>query len=94
MYKSGDVFQWPINHQSNNRYSTSAMAICSHAMKEWTRMVSNQTLGCYEIIKPATYFPEPIWPDKTYDEILELAFKDRMITSLDHPEIKKLQGRE
>jgi hypothetical protein len=31
--------------------------------------------------------PEPEWPDVSFIDIVELAFRDRLITSLDHPVI-------
>ena len=36
--------------------------------------------------------PEPNWPDHSFDEILEIAFKDRIIKSKDHHVVKRLLG--
>jgi hypothetical protein len=35
---------------------------------------------------------EPVWPEATYQELIKLAFRDRLISSLDHPVIKRLRG--
>jgi hypothetical protein len=35
---------------------------------------------------------EPEWPDVSFQEIIRLAFRDRLITSLNHPVIKRLRG--
>ena len=35
--------------------------------------------------------PEPEWPtDKTFNDILRIAFKDRLIETVDHPVIQRL----
>ena len=31
---------------------------------------------------------EPQWPTRPFEELLQLAFKDRVIDSVDHPRIK------
>jgi hypothetical protein len=36
--------------------------------------------------------PDPKWPDVSFKKLLEIAFRDRLIRSLDHAVIKKLQG--
>ncbi len=35
---------------------------------------------------------EPAWPAQTFPELLKLAFKDQVISSLDHPVLKRLRG--
>jgi hypothetical protein len=35
---------------------------------------------------------EPQWPDKTFRDLLELAFRDRRIDRADHPVIRELAG--
>jgi len=50
------------------------------------------SLGAYEIFEAQGSIPEPIWPDLSFGEILRVAFKDRIIRSLDHPVVKRLHG--
>jgi len=35
---------------------------------------------------------EPTWPELSMREILSLAFRDKLITSLDHPIVRGLRG--
>ena len=42
--------------------------------------------------KPRTAIPDPDWPELSFAEIFRIAFKDRLINSLDHPVVKRLRG--
>jgi hypothetical protein len=35
---------------------------------------------------------EPVWPDLSFQELVRIAYRDRMITSLDHAVVKRLRG--
>jgi hypothetical protein len=35
---------------------------------------------------------EPVWPEASFQDLVKLAFRDRLITKLDHPVIKRLRG--
>ena len=48
-------------------------------------------LGAYEIFR-GNRWPEPIWPDLGFPDILKIAFRGRMISSLDHPVVQRLRG--
>ena len=37
-------------------------------------------------------FGAPEWPEVTAEELIQLAFRDRYIDSLEHPAIKRLRG--
>jgi hypothetical protein len=36
--------------------------------------------------------PDPNWPDLTFQEIFDIAIRDRKIDSLDHPVVRQLRG--
>jgi hypothetical protein len=36
--------------------------------------------------------PDPVWPELTFNAIYRIAFKDRIIRTLDHPVVKRLRG--
>jgi hypothetical protein len=48
--------------------------------------------GAYVVYEAAGNIPDPEWPDLTFKEIVGLAFKDRVVSSLDHPLVKRLRG--
>ena len=68
------------------------------AMTEWVRIKANNSLGAYDIFQAGDgkggdkKIPEPTWPELSFKEILRIAFKGRIVLSLDHPVIKRLRG--
>jgi hypothetical protein len=50
------------------------------------------SLGAYEIFEAMGKLPEPEWPDLTFEQILEIAFRDRFISDLNHPVLRRLRG--
>jgi hypothetical protein len=36
---------------------------------------------------------EPVWPEEPFNELLRIAFRDRIISSPDHPVVKRLRGQ-
>ncbi|MGE3542130.1 MAG: hypothetical protein AB7N91_32530 [Candidatus Tectimicrobiota bacterium] len=87
---------WPTRLPGTNRrasaWHTSALEGAAMATRAWTRMVPNMDLGAYDLYS-ATYSEAPEWPeDKTFHELLILAFKDRFIADESHPVIQRLRG--
>jgi hypothetical protein len=78
----GRIFEW---HRS-------AAEAAQLAMKKWIRVKANQSLGAYEMFEAASTIPDPVWPEHSFQELLRIAFRDKLITNLDHPVIKRLRG--
>ena len=57
------------------------------------RVTANLSLGAYEIFMAEADVTDPIWPDISFQGLLEIAFRDRFIRDLDHPVVKKLRGK-
>jgi len=50
-------------------------------------------LGAYEMyVAENEKIPDPTWPELSFDEIIRIAFRDRLIDSPEHPVIKRLRG--
>lgn len=94
--RQGDISLWPVKIDKDsskpNRWNQSALDVARLAMTTWIRIKSNMTLGAYEAYPATVELPEPEWPDITFDLVIEKAFKDRKITELDHPLVKKIRG--
>jgi hypothetical protein len=94
--RGGTVFFWPIALPGpdgrRSSWAQSAQEAAMQAVKQWVRVKSNRSAGCYDVDAAAADIPEPEWPDKTPDELLDLAFKGKFITSVDHPVVRKLRG--
>ena len=94
--RTGVLFMWPVKIPAADgrisEWNVSAATAAQHAMKGWIRVRSNMSLGAYEIFEAQGSIPEPIWPELSFEEIIRIAFKDKIIRSLDHPVVKRLFG--
>jgi hypothetical protein len=94
--RQGVVFLWPIRTPDadgrHNSWHASALQGAEMAMKDWVRVTPNRSLGAYDLEVVQAEVPEPEWPDLTFRNLLEIAFKDTSIRSLDHPVIQRLRG--
>jgi len=50
------------------------------------------SLGAYEIFEASGDLPEPVWPDFSFQEILRIAFRERIVDRPDHPLVQRLRG--
>ena len=94
--RQGDLFLWPVRLPDINgkldTWNTSAHQAAAIAQNTWVRVVSNQAISSYHTLEPMMHFPDPQWPNITDEKVMSIAFKDRLIKTLDHPAVKKLRG--
>lgn len=94
--RANDLFIWRIKLPGadgrSNTWTDSALQIAKAAETTWCRMVSDTTNGIYTHYVPTAELPDPKWPALSFNEIIKLAFRGRMIESLDHPILRELRG--
>jgi hypothetical protein len=94
--KQGTVFFWPIRlptpEGKDLDWWRSAREAADRATRTWVRVRANMNLGAYDVFEAAAKLSEPEWPDLKYWDLIKIAFKDHLITDLDHPVIKRLRG--
>jgi hypothetical protein len=78
----GRVLEW---HRS-------ALEAADNARSVWTRVRADMDLGAYRMQDAPLMRAEPNWPAITMREILRVAFRDKVISSLDHPVLQRLRG--
>ena len=87
---------WPIRLPGEDgridAWNQSAMMAAERASKCWVRLSSNRHLGAYELFEAPADLPEPEWPDITFQEILDIAFRGHQIDDINHPVLKQLRG--
>ena len=76
-----------------NSWHESLLQAVLPARLVWLRISANMDLKGYDIFEAAANLPEPIWPETTMEELLEVAFRGRIITGLDHPVVQDRLGR-
>lgn len=95
--RQGVVFLWPVRlpdpQGRQMEWWRSMREAAELAMKQWIRTKASMSLGAYEIWTAISTMSEPEWPDVSFQDLIRLAFRDRLITSLDHPVIKRLRGQ-
>ena len=89
-------FLWPLkvanDNSSGNAWQDSAQQGCELAKKTWVRLGADMSLGAYRIYAAQGDLSEPEWLEKPLNELLEIAFRGRVIDSEDHPVVKRLRG--
>ena len=94
--RQGVVFLWPVRLPGADgrldEWSRSAMEGAEMAKGGWVRVTSNMSLGAYEVYEAIADIPDPTWPDMPFADLLRIAFRGRLIETLDHPVLKKLRG--
>jgi len=97
--RQGKLAFWPIKFKKDNRENTwleSAVAAAEAAMKEWVCITSNTQSRMYTTSRALGVFPNPDWSQITQgmsvNQLLAVAFKERLIMHETHPVIQKLRG--
>jgi hypothetical protein len=94
--RQGTLHLWPVKLPNpdgrQNEWHRSAAEAAERAMKRWVRVTASMSLGAYEIFEASGDLPEPVWPDFSFQEMLKIAFRDRVVDRDDHPLVQRLQG--
>jgi hypothetical protein len=96
--KTTTLFLWPIKLPSESGpsggrgWTESALQIAEMAKEHWVRMKGDVSAGGYQVQKAKGVFAEPKWPTEPLQELLEKAFKDRVVDSPDHFILRELRG--
>ena len=94
--RQGTLHLWPVKLPNpvgrHNEWHRSAAEGAERAMKKWVRVTASMSLGAYEIFEASGDLPDPVWPDFSFQEILKIAFRDRIVDRDDHALVQRLQG--
>ncbi|GAB6057278.1 hypothetical protein [Desulfonatronum parangueonense] len=94
--RQGVVFLWPIRLPGEDgrldNYNQSALEASEMAEVKWIRLAANLSLGAYEVFEALGNIPDPVWPEISFTELVNIAFKGRIIDKVDHPIIQRLLG--
>lgn len=94
--REGSPFLWPVSLPGEDgrldTWSESAHASAELAKTTWVRLVSNRGIQAYDAMVAENLSIEPTWPEKSFEDLIQLGFKGRIIDSVDHPVIRRLRG--
>lgn len=76
----------------DNEYNRTRRIAYNLAKEKWVKLQTDE--GSYSTVLAVSNLPEPEWPEEPVNIIkaLEVAFKDKIIESYDHPILKSLRG--
>jgi hypothetical protein len=96
--KRGTTILWPIKlpaeqgSDRNRRVTDTALQAAEAAKSQWVKVVWDRDLGGYTLFKAKGDLGEPQWPDKSFRDLIEIAFRHNVIDRPDHPTIRELEG--
>jgi hypothetical protein len=94
--RQGTLHLWPVKLPNpdgrQNEWHRSGAEAAERAMQKWVRVTASMSLGAYEIFEASGDLPEPVWPDIPFEEILRIAFRERIVDRADHPLVQRLLG--
>jgi hypothetical protein len=94
--RQGVTFLWPVRlpgpDGKDMEWHRSAREAAAEATTRWIRVAPNMSLGAYEILQAEGITAEPKWPEVSFQELIRICFRDRLITDREHPVVKRLRG--
>ncbi|MHC5109685.1 MAG: hypothetical protein ACYTHJ_07390 [Planctomycetota bacterium] len=94
--RQGVLFLRPIRlpgvDGKHNEWHRTQLVAAEAAMENWTRVQANMSLGAYEYSIATGPLDDPSWPEKSLQQVLEIAFGDRFIADITHPAVRRLRG--
>jgi hypothetical protein len=99
MLRNGTIILMPlkiptVDSGRGRRWRESLMLAADIAKTQWIKITSDRGISGYRVFPALGQISEPKWPgDKTFEEYLEIAFRDRIIKSMDHPVVRKYRGQ-
>lgn len=92
----GLFFIWPLalgdGTGRRNAWHETAREAAELSKREWVKLVSDMPAGCYRIYRAKGKLNDPVFPEKSLEELLRLAFKGRVIDDEAHPVVKQALG--
>ena len=83
----------PGENGTRNPWHESLAQAVEHAKEQWIRIAANLRGGGYDISVAQAELPQPEWPEQNIEALVEIAFRGKIINSLDHPVVQALLGR-
>ncbi len=94
--RAGELFIWtakrPDSEGKLDPWNTAARQAMQLARNRWVRISAGK--GGYNVYTTSAQLPEPEWPDQSFEDLLRIAFRGRLITDPDHTVLRRLRGEE
>jgi hypothetical protein len=85
----------PILAEREFKVWKSARAAYDLSREQWTQIAWSQETSDYvvePIVEKDGIKHDPVWPQKTFEELLKIAFDGKIIDNEDHSYVRRLRG--
>ena len=94
--RHNNVFLIPVflpgEDGKRNQWHESLAQAVNLAETHWVRVVANMSVGGYDVLQAQGALAEPVWPDTSMEELVNVAFRCKIIDTENHPVIHGLLG--
>jgi hypothetical protein len=94
--RQGVVFLWPVRLPAPdgkvNEWHRSLREAAETAVGKWSRVRANMSLGAYESTVAESVIADPVWPEASFQELIRIGFRDRVIDTATHAVVRRLRG--
>jgi hypothetical protein len=94
LWPASTVMIWPVPILGGRDFKAwkSARAAYELAREQWVQIAWNEGESDYAVETAEGIDHKPVWPDKTFNELLKLGFDGKVIDNEDHPYVRQLRG--
>src|SRR5262249_34884755 len=82
--RQGDIFIWegtcPWDGDLGGKWTETSVAAMEAAREGWVKVVSGEQ--GYNLGRPTGVLPPPVWPDRSFESIVQTAYSGRIITDI------------
>lgn len=75
-----------------NNWHESLLQAVVMARTNWVRISANMSASCNDVLIAENVPDVPHWPEQTMEQLVEIAFRGKIITDINHPLIQGLLG--
>jgi hypothetical protein len=68
--------------------------VADAAMHNWVAMEGDRAASAYKYFRALGELGPPAWSELSFQELIRLGFKDRVVSNGDHPVVRDLKGEE
>jgi hypothetical protein len=94
--RQGVLFLWPVRLPAPdgkvNEWHRSLREAAETAVGTWSRVKANMSLGAYETTVAESAIADPAWPEASFQELIRIGFRDRVIDTAAHAVVRRLRG--
>jgi hypothetical protein len=95
--RQGTLYLWPAKLPDPNNpmtvpWAESGLDAAEMCMTRWYQIKGNTEISGFELTPGSELLPEPVWPTRTFNELMKIAFRELMIRDENHPIYRELNG--